>query len=112
MESHKGMGEAVGYIDINPDKNGNCSCGLINSNLKLAVELRFRKDQLPWLINWQHWAKNEYVTGLEPATNPPFGQSKAREEGSPLFLDPGETRMYDIEMEIINNEERIRAIKH
>jgi hypothetical protein len=24
---------------------------------------------MPWLINWQHWGKGEYVTALEPGTN-------------------------------------------
>jgi hypothetical protein len=107
MEEHRGVGEAAAFIDINADKDGNCSCGLVNSNLKLAIELRFKKEQLPWLINWQHWGENEYVTGLEPATHPPIGQSRARENKSLIFLDPGETRRYDLEMEIYNDEDKI-----
>lgn len=110
LEMHRGSGEAVAYIDIKPDKNGICNCGLVNSNLKLAIELRFRKEQLPWLTNWQHWAENEYVTGLEPGTNPPVGQSKARDDGNLIFLDPGESRVYDVELEIMNDDEKIKDI--
>jgi len=100
LDAHKGGDEAVAFIDINPDKKGICICGLNNPKLDLGVELRFRKDQLPWLINWQHWGKNEYVTGLEPGTHPPIGQAKAREDGTLIFIEPGETRMYDLEIEL------------
>jgi hypothetical protein len=73
----------------------------------MAVALKFQKKQLPWLTNWQHWGKGEYVTGLEPGTNPPIGQAKAREKNGLLFLEPGESRVYDLEMEVLNNEESI-----
>lgn len=71
------------------------------------MALRFHKDQLPWLINWQHWGKGEYVTGLEPATNPLIGQAKAREQKELLFLAPGETRSYDLEIEILHEKATI-----
>jgi hypothetical protein len=62
--------------------------------------LNFPKKQLPWLINWQHWGKNEYVTALEPATNPPIGQSNARGKNTLILLEPGEKRTYRLELEV------------
>jgi len=62
---------------------------------------------LPWLTNWQHWGKGEYVTGLEPGTNPPIGQTKARNQKQLTFLSPGEIRDYDIHLEIIDNQKSI-----
>ena len=53
--------------------------------------------------NWQHWGRNEYVTALEPGTHPPIGQSTARKNHSLLFIQPGETRIYEIEMEVFEN---------
>lgn len=101
MESHSGTGEDVAFIDSEADGNEDCNCGLYNRKLNLAVALRFRKKQLPWLINWQHWGKNEYVTALEPATNPPIGQKMARKEGSLIFLYPGESRRYALEIAVV-----------
>ncbi len=72
--------------------------------------MRFRKDQLPWLTNWQHWGKGEYVTGLEPGTHPPIGQAKAREQNTLLFLEPGQTRTYDLELEVLTDETVIDRI--
>lgn len=100
LEAHSGSGEEAAFIDIAADSNGLCHCGLRNEKLGLEVSLRFPKSQLPWLTNWQHWGKGEYVTGIEPGTNPPIGQAKAREQNTLLFLAPNECRSYDLELSV------------
>lgn len=104
LKAHSGTGEDVAFIDIETDSTGNCVCGLHNQNLELAVALHFKKRQLPWLTNWQHWGKNEYVTGLEPGTNPPIGQAKARSQNELIVLAPDETRNYELEIEVLKGE--------
>ncbi|MEX2232721.1 MAG: aldose 1-epimerase family protein [Cyclobacteriaceae bacterium] len=108
IESHNAVGEAVVFIDPATDASGQSACGLYNSKLGIALALRFNKSQLPWLTNWQHWGKDEYVTGLEPGTNPPIGQSKAREQNQLIVLQPGEKKAYDLEFEVLDNEKSIR----
>ena len=107
LKAHNGTGEEVAFIDIKPNDEGICTCGLNNTRLDIGVALRFRKDQLPWLTNWQHWGEGEYVTGIEPGTNPPIGQAKARQEKTLLYLAPGENRVYDLEIEVLNNKHDI-----
>ncbi|MCG8321886.1 MAG: aldose 1-epimerase family protein [Cytophagales bacterium] len=107
LEAHSGRGEAVAFIDITPDGSGQCTCGLHNARIGLAVALRFSKQQLPWLTNWQHWGRGEYVTGLEPGTNPPIGQGKARQQRELIELVPGERRVYHLDMEVLNDTARI-----
>ena len=107
LDDHRGTGEAVAFIDATPNGSGKCTCGLYNSTIGLALSLRFEKKQLPWLTNWQHWGKGEYVTGLEPGTNPPIGQAKARADQQLIFLEPGETRKYDLEIEVMNDKSEI-----
>lgn len=104
VKEHNGNGESVAFIDIDPDPSGICECAVYNATIPLGVKLRFKKEQLPWLANWQHWGKNEYVTALEPGTHPPIGQSKARKEGSLIFIHPGETMAYEIELEVFIND--------
>ena len=103
-DEHNGTGEEAAFIDITPDDSGQCTCGLYNDRLGFALALRFPKEQLPWLTNWQHWGKNEYVTGLEPGTNPPVGQAKTREQNQLIQLAPGESRVYDLTIEILTDE--------
>jgi hypothetical protein len=110
IEEHNGSGEEVALIDISADTSGQCVCGLHNKELGIAVTLRFAKNQLPWLINWQHWGKGEYVTGLEPATNTLIGQSKAREQNELILLQPGEKRVYDLKIEVLATKEKINNL--
>jgi len=110
LKAHEGAGEEVAFINVTPDREDNCICGLHNRQLGVAVVLRYKKEQLPWLTNWQHWGKGEYVTGLEPGTNPPIGQAKAREQETLIFLAPGESREYDLEIEVLNNQSRINDV--
>jgi len=104
-KGHSGNGEEVGIIDIDSDEEGICVAGLYNAKIKLALAMRFQKKQLPWLINWQHWGRGEYVTGIEPSTHPLNGQAKAREEKTLIFLAPAKKRSYDLEIEILSDDE-------
>jgi hypothetical protein len=109
LMEHAGAGEGVVTADIPADASGKCACGIVNAELEIGLVLRFQKKQLPWLINWRHFGKGEYVTGLEPATHPLIGQAKAREQGTLIILEPGETREYDLEMEVLYTQEALQC---
>jgi hypothetical protein len=111
LEDHTGTGEEVGFIDIVADGNGDCICGIHNQQLGIAVSMKFRKEQLPWLTNWQHWGRGEYVTGIEPGTNPPIGQAKAREQNQLIEILPGERKIYDLKIEVLEDEEAAKFAK-
>ena len=106
-DKHNGPGQDVFFIDAKPNNNGDCICGIENKKIGIAAVLKFSKKQMPWLTNWQHWSKGEYVTGIEPGTHPPIGQSKARADGSLIFIAPGETKQYDLQIEILHNQDEI-----
>lgn len=110
MEEHAGFGEDVAFIDPKADSPDQVACGYMNDILGIGLKISFSKIQLPWLINWQHWGKNEYVTALEPATHPPIGQANARENGTLIFLEPGQSRSYDLKMEVLTGE-KVREFK-
>ena len=105
IAEHRGAGESVAFIKPLADEAGVCRYEIFNPQLCLRVQVRYKKEQLPWLTNWQHWGENEYVTALEPGTHPPVGQSVARKDGSLIFMHPGETRMYDLELEVTQNKQ-------
>ena len=95
-------------------KSGRRTTGLVFSallfaqKLGLAVATRYRKKQLPCLANWQHWGPGEYVTGLEPGTNPPIGQGGARAQKKLLHLKPGRSRTYDLEISVLTEPKAIQ----
>ncbi len=107
LDEHAGFGEDVAFIDPKADAGDQVVCGYANDELGLALKISFSKVQMPWLINWQHWGKNEYVTALEPATHPPIGQAAARENGTLILLEPGESRTYDLKLEVLTGEKAL-----
>jgi hypothetical protein len=107
LSSHRGGGEACGFIDVAADKEGICTVGLYNRKLSIALVMRYKKRQLPCLANWQHWGPGEYVTALEPGTNPPIGQKKAREQKSLIYIAPGKSRTYELEMKVLTDKKSI-----
>ncbi len=108
-QDHRGAGEEAAFISPDSDSEGNCRCGLLNEKQGFAVALNFRKEQLPWLTNWQHWGPGEYVTGLEPGTNPPLGQKQMREQDELTFLKPNEKRVYELSLSILDTRDAIHA---
>ncbi len=108
LDDHLGGGEEVVLVDIEADIFGHSVCGLSNPKIGIAALLKFKKEQLPWFANWQHWGKGEYVTGLEPSTHPLTGQAKAREDGSLIFIEPEQSRVYELELDILHDEETIK----
>ncbi len=107
MDSHSGGGEEAALIEVDADAQGVAHCGIYNKNLGFALRLSFLKEQLPWLTNWQHWGKGEYVAGLEPGTHPPLGQQHTRENGTLIQLAPGESRNYNLQVDIIQEPEKL-----
>jgi len=108
LQSHNGSGESCGFVDVDSDKKGMCQAGLVNHNLPLALVMRYPKNQLPHLANWQHWGPGEYVCALEPGTNPPIGQKKAREQNELILLEPGENRKYHLEIQVLSKPDPIQ----
>lgn len=100
MPEHAGAGEEACFIDPTADASGACVCGILNPVIGLKLNIRFKKEQLPCLTNWQHWGKREYVTGLEPGTHYPIGQKQARQEGTLVFLEPGDSKKIELVMDV------------
>jgi len=109
MSRHKAAGESCGFIDVQPDSDGFCHIGLVNKNLQLGLTMKYKKQQLPALTNWQHWGPGEYVCALEPGTNPPIGQNKAKEQNTLIMLEPGQSRLYQIDFQVLTCSDSIQT---
>jgi hypothetical protein len=102
-DDYKGDLSAVAFVDLNADANGICECGLRNSNIGLAVNVKYPKAQLPWMTQVQHFGKNEYLTAIEPCTAPPIGKTAAKEDNLLIQIKPQETRLYELEIIVSNS---------
>ncbi len=77
---------------------GATMAGIVNPNLGFGAYVRFRKTELPHLIEWKMMGKGTYVVGVEPGTNLTGGRAEERAEGRLRMLRPGETATYHLEI--------------
>lgn len=84
-------------------KDGNAMVELTNSQLGIGVRWHYDATTLPWLMEWKMMGEGAYVAGIEPANcNGLGGRASTREKGELPVIQPGESRSYSIELEIIS----------
>jgi galactose mutarotase-like enzyme len=97
-----GSSEAVFFFELAADADGQTQALLRNAGASAGVSLHFNKSQLPCFTLWKNpqAAADGYVTGLEPAINFPNVKSFEKEKGRVAVLEPGESRTFEITMEV------------
>lgn len=95
-----GYSEQVFYHDLPADDEGWAAIRLVNPTLGLWLRVRYRKDTLPNLIQWKQMGQGAYVLGLEPANCGVEGRSVDRERGTLEYLEAGESREFQVEIEV------------
>jgi hypothetical protein len=68
--------------------------------IALSANLSWSTKQLPKLIEWKMPGEGTHVLGIEPANCYVEGRSKERESGSLVTLQPGESRSYQLSLEV------------
>ena len=73
--------------------------GVRNKALGIEAVIRFRKSQLPELTQWKLMRSGDYVLGIEPCNCRTFGRATERAEGRLKWIEPGETKTFDLSIE-------------
>jgi len=96
-----GYREQVFYHDLQPDISGMITVAVHNDESGFALYISFSKKQFPYFAQWKQMGEGEYVMGLEPCNCYVDGRYAPRNEGVIDYLEPGETRQFDVELEVI-----------
>jgi hypothetical protein len=99
--------EACFEHEVIAEPDGTVPVAVVNRRLGLGVYQVFRADQLPHHTVWRMLGEGTYAVGLEPSTNRDAGRWDARERGELQWLEPGETRRYDLEIGALADQARI-----
>ena len=99
-----GYAEQCFFHHLTADEAGFVVVKLINPELGLAFQLRYRREELPEFTQWKQVGQGTYVVGLEPGNCRPEGRSAARQRGALVELAPGDQRDYCLEMTILDGE--------
>lgn len=108
-----GTPEAVFFFDLAADAAGRTQVLLHNAAGSQGVSLRFSKAQLPYFTLWKNRqaAADGYVTGLEPGINFPNRKSFEKEKHRVAQLAPGESRTFELTLEVHRTAESVAAAK-
>ena len=101
-----GYQEQVFYHDLESDSDGMVVVRLVNPEFNdgsgLEVSIKYRRSEYPILVQWKMMGEGLYVVGLEPANCHVEGRCAERERGTLQILQPGEVRIYHLEIEFSN----------
>ena len=108
LPEHAGTAERGLLVEVEPDTDGLCRVGLINSQRKLALSMSYPAEALPRLANWQHYGpRGCYTSGLEPFYGSLLGPSLDKHPDAHSRLEPGETRRYELCFEVCTGASEI-----
>ena len=72
-----------------------------------GLAMRWPTGQLPYLTQWKNTRQGIYVNGVEPGNCVPEGQNRARKSGRLVMLEPGESREFRLQLDVLHDAESI-----
>jgi hypothetical protein len=106
-----GFVEQVYFMELAAAEDGRTQALLRNRDGLLGASVRADVGQLPYFTLWKNTAAVEdgYVTGLEPGVNLPNPRSFEARQGRVAKLSPGETRSFEIAIDVHASQSSIAA---
>lgn len=109
-----GRDEQCYYHTCHPE-NGEGFAMLHNEKLGCAAIIRFDAKVFPLMCEWKCMRAGEYSLGLEPTTSGVVNRSEARALGNLTYLEAGESREYNVSLEMTDDPaviEHFKSIAH
>ncbi len=108
-----GIAEVCYLCDLYATEEGRTSVMLHDAAAKRGVQISFSRDQLPLFTLWKNPVAETdgYVTGLEPSINFPNTRSFEKQQGRVATLAPGQSRLFELKLSILSNEDAVSAAK-
>ncbi len=101
--------ERVFEHDVIAEQDGSVPVAVVNRARGLGAYEVFNARQLPFHFVWRMLGEGTYAVGIEPSTNRTAGRLDARQRGELIVLQPGEQRVYDLELGALAGETEISA---
>jgi len=101
-------------LDMHADSEGRVPVGIINPRLGSGgrgVYVTYNKQQMPVYLEWRMMGESQYAVGIEPCTNT-FGRQIVRHNGQLIMLQPGEKRVYDLEVGVLDGAAEVQAFRN
>ena len=92
-----------------PRRTARVPVGIVNRARGIGAYEVFNANQLPFHFVWRMLGEGTYVVGIEPCTNRTAGSARRPRARRADHAEPGESRVYDLELGALANESEIDA---
>lgn len=106
-----GKKEQSFYHTLRSGGNGETGAAIINPGLKLGVSVKYNVNQPKLLAQVKLTKENVYMATIEPLNCGVEGRAEERRLGRLEYIKPGETRAFNVSIEILNGEEEIESFE-
>jgi hypothetical protein len=97
-------------LDMISEADGSVPIGIVNPNINQGMYVIYNQRQMPAYLEWRMMGEGQYAVGIEPCTNS-FGRELVRQAGNLIVLQPGEKRVYDLEVGVLDGIQDIQAFR-
>ena len=100
-------------FDLAADSLGRTRVMILNAAKDRGVSLSFNKNEFPHFLTWKLMRPNgdTYVTAIEPCVNFPNTRSFEKKHGRVAALEPGASRVFNFDIDVLLSPEQIGAAK-
>jgi hypothetical protein len=78
--------------------------------LEIAMAIQFNKKHLYNFTQWKQMGEGDYVLGMKPCNCSVGGRTDNGEKGTLEFLEPGESRVFNLDIEFIHGIDKINSL--
>jgi hypothetical protein len=110
-EPQRGFVEQVFEHELVAADDGRHRVALIAPGGDRGVEVSWLAKGMPHFFEWQNLRDGQYAVGLEPSTHRVGGERAAREDGSMIWLEHGESREYRPGIRILDGTAEVDAAR-
>jgi hypothetical protein len=96
-------------LEMAAEADGSVPVGIVNRD-NFGVYVIYNQRQFPQYLEWRMMGEGQYAVGIEPCTNT-FGRKIARDLGQLITLQPGDKRVYEIEVGVLDGVEPVAAFR-
>jgi hypothetical protein len=97
-------------LDMVAEPDGRVPVAIVNPQINQGMYVIYNQRQMPSYLEWRMMGEGQYAVGIEPCTNS-FGRELVRQAGKLIVLQPGEKRVYDLEVGVLDGIQDIQVFR-
>ncbi|MFB2599981.1 DUF4432 family protein [Herbiconiux sp. P17] len=106
-----GFVEQVSEHELVVGPDGRHRVALVRGDGSAGVEVSWEASGMPHFFEWQNLRSGQYAVGLEPSTHHVGGDGAARENGSMIWLEHGDSREYRTTIRVLDGVAETDAVR-